>query len=45
MVRGTKIKRSMISDYENMGLKMFDLNSFNKALKLAILSEKIFKWQ
>ena len=25
----------MISDYENGGLRMLDLNSFNKALKLS----------
>ena len=32
---GDKIKRSiMISDYENGGFRMLDLNSFNKALKL-----------
>ena len=34
--KGNKIKRSiMISDYENGGLRMLDLNSFNKALKLS----------
>ena len=34
--KGDKIKRSiMISDYENGGLRMLDLNSFNKALKLS----------
>ena len=34
--KGDKIKRSiMISDYGNGGLKMIDLNSFNKALKLS----------
>ena len=33
--KGGKIKRSiMISDYENGGLRMLDLNSINKALKL-----------
>ena len=31
--KGDKIKRSiMIGDYENGGLRMLDLNSFNKAL-------------
>ena len=34
--KGDKIKRSiMISDSGNGGLKMIDLNSFNKALKLS----------
>ena len=34
--KGDKIKRSiMISDYENGGLRMLDLNSVNKALKLS----------
>ena len=34
--KGDKIKRSiMISDHENGGLRMLDLNSFNKALKLS----------
>ena len=34
--KGDQIKRSiMISDYENGGLRMLDLNSFNKALKLS----------
>jgi len=36
--KGDKIKRSiMISDYENRGLRMLDLNSFNKALKLSLV--------
>ena len=35
-----KKKRSiMISDYENGGLRMLDLNSFNKALKLSWVSK------
>ena len=34
--KGNKIKRSiMISDYENGGLRMLDLNSFDEALKLS----------
>ena len=34
--KGDKIKRSiMISDYENGGLRVLDLNSLNKALKLS----------
>ena len=34
--KGDKINRSiMISDYENGGFRMLDLNSFNKALKLS----------
>ena len=38
--KGDKIKRSiMISDYENGGLRMLDLNSFNKALKLSWVRE------
>ena len=36
--KGDKIKRSiMISDYGNGGLKMIDINSFNKALKLSLV--------
>ena len=34
--KGDKIKRSiMVGDYENGGLRMLDLNSFKKALKLS----------
>ena len=34
--KGDKIKRSIvISGYENGGLRMLDLNSYNKALKLS----------
>ena len=34
--KGDKIKRSItISDYENGGLRMLDLNSFNKVFKLS----------
>ena len=40
--KGDKIKRSvMLSDYGNWVLKMIDLNSFNKALKLSWVREYV----